>query len=74
MPRLSLMEAVKIVNLVKEQFGVELKTHSPCGTKGFFLTTEEPDPAITAFVREQFEKLNAPVEVSEDGKLFAYKW
>lgn len=74
MPRLSLIEAVGIVKSVKEKFGVELSTHSPCGTKGFFLTVENADPAVTEFVIEEFAKLGASIDISEDQKTFAYNW
>ena len=72
MARIALTEAVKIINGVKERFGVEVKTHSTCGLKGFYLTVEEPSQEVTDYIVEEFRARGGALLVEPDQKTFVY--
>lgn len=72
MARIALTEAVKIINGVKERFGVEVKTHSTCGLKGFYLTVEEPSQEVTDYIVEEFRARGGELLVEPDQKTFVY--
>lgn len=72
MARIALTEAVKIINGVKERFGVEVKTHSTCGLKGFYLTVDEPSQEVTDHIVEEFRARGGEVQVEPDQKTFVY--
>lgn len=72
MARIALTEAVKIINGVKERFGVEVKTHSTCGLKGFYLTVEEPSQDVTDYIVEEFRARGGELLVEPDQKTFVY--
>ncbi len=74
MATLSLTSAIDIIKGAREKFGVELKPHSPCGAKGFFLTTENPSPELTEFVRNAFREKGAEITVDEKQEIFMYKF
>jgi hypothetical protein len=74
MKNLPVTAAINMIKAVKDNYNVELQSHSPCGTKGFFLTLDEANPEITDFIVNAFRELNASVEVSEDQKLFMHRW
>ena len=74
MAALTILSTIDVVKGAKEKFGVDLKTHSPCGAKGFFLTTEDPSPELTEFVVNAFREKGAEIEVDEDQKIFMYKF
>lgn len=72
MARIALTEAVKIINGVKERFGVEVKTHSTCGLKGFYLTVEEPSQDVTDYIVAEFRARGGELLVEPDQKTFVY--
>ena len=72
MARIALTEAVKIINGVKERFGIEVKTHSTCGLKGFYLTVEEPSQDVTDYIVEEFRARGGELLVEPDQKTFVY--
>lgn len=72
MARIALTEAVKIINGVKERFGVEVKTHSTCGLKGFYLTVEESSQDVTDYIVEEFRARGGELLVEPDQKTFVY--
>ena len=72
MARIALTEAVKIINGVKERFGVEVKTHSTCGLKGFYLTVEEPSQDVTDYIVAEFRARGGEIIVESDQKTFVY--
>ena len=72
MARIALTEAVKIINGVKERFGVEVKTHSTCGLKGFYLTVEEPSQDVTDYIVAEFRARGGEILVESDQKTFVY--
>ncbi len=72
MARIALTEAVKIINGVKERFGVEVKTHSTCGLKGFYLTVEEPSQDVTDYITAEFRSRGGEILVEPDQKTFVY--
>ena len=72
MARIALTEAVKIINGVKERFGVEVKTHSTCGLKGFYLTVEEPSQDVTDYIVEEFRARGGELLIEPDQKTFVY--
>ena len=72
MARIALTEAVKIINGVKERFGIEVKTHSTCGLKGFYLTVEEPSQDVTDYIVEEFRARGGEILVEPDQKTFVY--
>ena len=72
MARIALTEAAKIINGVKERFGVEVKTHSTCGLKGFYLTVEEPSQDVTDYIVEEFRARGGELLVEPDQKTFVY--
>ena len=72
MARIALTEAVKIINGVKERFGVEVKTHSTCGLKGFYLTVEEPSQDVTDYIVAEFRARGGEIIVESDQNTFVY--
>ena len=66
MARIALTEAVKIITGVKERFGVEVKTHSTCGLKGFYLTVEEPSQDVTDYIVAEFRARGGEIIVESD--------
>ena len=72
MARIALTEAVKIINGVKERFGVEVKTHSTCGLKGFYLTVEEPSQDVTDYIVAEFRDRGGEIIVESDQKTVVY--
>ena len=72
MARIALTEAVKIINGVKERFVFEVKTHSTCGLKGFYLTVEEPSQDVTDYIVEEFRARGGELLVEPDQKTFVY--
>lgn len=72
MARIALTDAVKIINDVKERYGIEVKTHSTCGLKGFYLTVEEPSAEVTEHIAAAFKELGVDIAVSDDQKTFVY--
>lgn len=74
MGRLPVTAAASVIRGAREKFGVELKTHNPCTLRGFYMTTDKPSRELTEFVVEEFEKMGAIVEVSDDQMNFTYKY
>ena len=66
MARIALTEAVKIINGVKERFGVEVKTHSTCGLKGFYLTVEEPSQDVTDYIVAEFRARGGEIYLKQE--------
>lgn len=74
MGRLPVTAAIDIIRAAREQLGVEIKTHNPCGLKGFYITTDQPSPELTALITGKFKELGAVVDVTDDETTFVYKY
>lgn len=66
---LTLSDAVKLKNEIKEKFSTEIHFHDGCGGQHFSI--DNPTEELKEFITAYFSKQNTTVRFSENGDLFS---